>query len=137
MTKKELFFEFWYYVKSLHPKLRLEIDTSYYELSQLPPISNGSCTSDGYIMIYMDVKNPNWEEALFVLMHEVGHWSEWGTMRNTSGSSPYQIEYWAWYDGLILFLKSVKSGLTADETLDKLLGRYLDFAEICLKSYIT
>lgn len=137
MSDKDLFYFVLGYINDLEPSIRVEIDTSYYALSQVEPITNGSCTEDGYILIYMDKNDPKWEEALFMLVHEVGHHtssSSWVKRR----SSRMELEADAWTEGMFLL---IEAGITSRNSSrypeQTLLESFLKFAWQCLKSYQT
>lgn len=58
----------------------VEVDTSYYELAKTPPeqrIINGNAGCDGYIILYKDSKDKNYDMLTSLLIHEYGHVVEW------------------------------------------------------------
>ena len=58
----------------------VEIDTSYYDLAKTQEkdrIINGSAGADGYIILYKDSKDENYDTLTSLLIHEYGHVVEW------------------------------------------------------------
>ena len=56
--------------------ITVEIDTSYYELAKTAKedrIVNGVAGSDGYIILYADKTNMDWDYLTSMLIHEIGH----------------------------------------------------------------
>jgi hypothetical protein len=133
---EKLFDELCAYIIDRYPQVRIEVDTSYYELSQAEPITNGSCTKDGYVTIYMDGKNPNWEEAFYMLLHEIGHYrifssrSEFRILLHSVYNNP---ELLAWSYGMseMYWFDPFGDYIPKEITVDT----YWNFAKKCLKSY--
>jgi hypothetical protein len=56
--------------------ISIQIDTSYYEHAKTKTedrIVNGVAGSDGYIILYADKSNMDWEKMTSMLIHEIGH----------------------------------------------------------------
>jgi hypothetical protein len=56
--------------------ISIQIDTSYYEHAKTKTedrIVNGVAGSDGYIILYVDKSNMDWEKMTSMLIHEIGH----------------------------------------------------------------
>lgn len=54
----------------------VQLDTTYYEYAntkQEDRIINGVAGSDGYIILYADKKNMDWDKLTSMLIHEIGH----------------------------------------------------------------
>lgn len=58
----------------------VEVDSSYYDFAKTPAedrIINGNAGSDGYIILYKDSKDKNYNLLASLLIHEYGHVVEW------------------------------------------------------------
>ena len=78
MTSRQRFEELKEWIQK--DDVEVEIDTSYYELAKTQEkdrIINGSAGSDGYIILYKDAKDNNYDTLSSLLIHEYGHVVEW------------------------------------------------------------
>lgn len=56
--------------------ITVELDTSYYEFAKTKKedrIVNGVAGCDGYIILYADKNNIDWDYLTSMLIHEIGH----------------------------------------------------------------
>lgn len=86
--------------------VEVEVDTTYYSYAKTPEkdrIINGTAGSDGYIMLYKDPADKNYDTLTSLLIHEYGHVVEWrdkGRDRHTekqaweTGIRSVPTEYW-------------------------------------------
>jgi len=78
MTEKQRFESFKKWV--IEDDITVEVDSTYYEFAKTPVedrIINGQAGSDGYIILYKDSKEKNYNMLTSLLIHEYGHVVEW------------------------------------------------------------
>ena len=71
----------------------VEVDSSYYDLAKTPAedrIINGNAGSDGYIILYKDSKDKNYNLLASLLIHEYGHVVEWRDRKSTRLNSSHR-----------------------------------------------
>lgn len=96
MTAKKRFELLLKYIRE--DDVNVEIDTSYYELAKTKKedrIINGSAGTDGYIILYKDSKDSNYDMLSSLLIHEYGHIVLWRDYKRES-----HTEKQAWLCGI-------------------------------------
>lgn len=131
MLTSENFQQLKTYLESKHKDLRIELDGSYYRYAEpdhSKRITQGICHKN-YITIRVNEEDTNWKEAVFMLLHEYGHFLLFNRLIKKYSKSS-EIDSWIFgFNGIV--------GLDDDVFDNNTMKDYISYASQCLNSYMS
>jgi len=127
MPTSENFNQLKTYLETKHENLRIELDGSYYRYAEpdhSKRITQGICHKN-YITIRVNEEETNWQEAVFMLLHEYGHFLLFNKIIPTYSGND---EVDAWIIGISYGVGGIQENLFDVED-------YIIYALKCLDSY--